>query len=279
MLTASRSRWHVPVQVSLLFVHLARILLPVVQVMNFVLIATGYVLGHKHGAPIARENILLLPRAAMLVLCVYFKLHIHDRTLRPCAVVAHGGIGKTWPFLAWIQMHLPVLCIHRSHSGQVIYIILIGGDRQARCGCKLTYIIRTQCEVIRVSLCGSLSHLSLSIRGIISLLMRPVQDFAMYAVTSILDDSLNSGTHSDATRRAALFAGQGRDCSGTHSHSGFSPGQDFLGGSTSTFLMRKDPQEHSSENLTTSGRGSDLATLPAGALLHLMSHVGQLLWG
>lgn len=73
--------------------------------------AAGYVLGHKHGGrkflPSAHEkfaNILLLPMATMLVLGVYLKLHIHERTVRPYAVVAHGVLGKTWPLLAWVQM-------------------------------------------------------------------------------------------------------------------------------------------------------------------------------
>ncbi|KZV99235.1 hypothetical protein EXIGLDRAFT_699275 [Exidia glandulosa HHB12029] len=94
VLGITRSRWHVPLQAT-----------------NFALTAAGYVLGHKHGGrkflPSAHEkmaNFLLLPLAAMLVLGVYLKLHIHERTLRPYAVVAHGIIGKTWPLLAWIQM-------------------------------------------------------------------------------------------------------------------------------------------------------------------------------
>ncbi|EJD54357.1 hypothetical protein AURDEDRAFT_79231 [Auricularia subglabra TFB-10046 SS5] len=90
----TRSRWHVPLQAT-----------------NFVLTAAGYVLGHRHGgrkfAPSAHEtfaNILILPLLAMLVLGIYLKLHIHERTLRPYAVRAHGIIGKTWPVLAWTQM-------------------------------------------------------------------------------------------------------------------------------------------------------------------------------
>jgi hypothetical protein len=49
-------------------------------------------------------NILLIPIAAQLVLGVYLKLHIHERTLRPLAVRVHGVIGKSYPVLGWVQM-------------------------------------------------------------------------------------------------------------------------------------------------------------------------------
>ena len=49
-------------------------------------------------------NILLMPIAAQLALGVYLKLHIHERTLRPWAVRAHGVVGKSYPVLGWVQM-------------------------------------------------------------------------------------------------------------------------------------------------------------------------------
>jgi hypothetical protein len=41
---------------------------------------------------------------AQLVLGVYLKLHIHERTLRPYAVLAHGVLGKSYPIWGWVQM-------------------------------------------------------------------------------------------------------------------------------------------------------------------------------
>lgn len=45
-----------------------------------------------------------MPIFAQLALGVYLKLHIHERTLRPWAVRAHGVVGKSYPVLGWIQM-------------------------------------------------------------------------------------------------------------------------------------------------------------------------------
>jgi hypothetical protein len=71
----------------------------------------GYILGHAHGGreflPSAHgkfANILLMPIAAQLALGVYLKLHVHERTLRPWAVRAHGVVGKSYPVLGWVQM-------------------------------------------------------------------------------------------------------------------------------------------------------------------------------
>ncbi|KAI0249682.1 hypothetical protein BJV78DRAFT_1324829 [Lactifluus subvellereus] len=90
----SRSRWHVPLQTA-----------------GIVLTLGGYVLGHAHGGreflPSAHgkfANILLVPIATQLALGVYLKLHIHERTLRPWAVRAHGIVGKSYPILGWTQL-------------------------------------------------------------------------------------------------------------------------------------------------------------------------------
>jgi hypothetical protein len=94
VLGLSRSRWHVPLQVT-----------------GITLTLGGYILGHTHGGrqflPSAHgkfANILLMPIAAQLALGVYLKLHIHERTLRPWAVRAHGIVGKSYPVLGWVQM-------------------------------------------------------------------------------------------------------------------------------------------------------------------------------
>jgi hypothetical protein len=48
--------------------------------------------------------VLLLPIAAQLALGVYLRLHVHERTLRPWAVRAHGLVGRSFPVLGWTQM-------------------------------------------------------------------------------------------------------------------------------------------------------------------------------
>ncbi|KAI9440867.1 hypothetical protein H4582DRAFT_1939818 [Lactarius indigo] len=94
VLGLSRSRWHVPLQAA-----------------GIVLTLGGYVLGHAHGgrqflssAHGALAKLLFVPLAAQLALGVYLKLHIHERTLRPWAVRAHGVVGKSYPVLGWTQM-------------------------------------------------------------------------------------------------------------------------------------------------------------------------------
>lgn len=75
------------------------------------LTAAGYILGHSHkGRPFlssAHENfanILFIPIIFQLALGIYLKLHIHEQSIRPFFVVAHGIIGKTYPILAWTQI-------------------------------------------------------------------------------------------------------------------------------------------------------------------------------
>ncbi|KAF7309492.1 Protein YTP1 [Mycena indigotica] len=94
VLGITRSRWHVPL-----------------QSVGFVLTAGGYILGHSHGGrmflPSAHgifANILLVPIATQLALGIYLKLHIHEASIRPYAVIAHGVVGKAYPILGWTQM-------------------------------------------------------------------------------------------------------------------------------------------------------------------------------
>ena len=42
--------------------------------------------------------------AVQLVLGIYLKLHIHERSIRPYAVVLHGIVGKAYPIIGWTQM-------------------------------------------------------------------------------------------------------------------------------------------------------------------------------
>ncbi|TFK82277.1 hypothetical protein K466DRAFT_666612 [Polyporus arcularius HHB13444] len=94
VLGLSRSRWHVPLQSA-----------------GFALTAAGYILGHSHGGRAFQAgahgkfaNILFVPMALQLALGVYLKLHIHEETIRPWAVKAHGVVGKAYPIFGWVQM-------------------------------------------------------------------------------------------------------------------------------------------------------------------------------
>ncbi|RPD58978.1 hypothetical protein L226DRAFT_465771 [Lentinus tigrinus ALCF2SS1-7] len=94
VLGLSRSRWHVPLQSA-----------------GFALTIAGYILGHSHrgrsflaGAHGKFANILFVPIALQLALGIYLKLHIHEQTIRPWAVKAHGVVGKAYPIFGWVQM-------------------------------------------------------------------------------------------------------------------------------------------------------------------------------
>ncbi|KZT57347.1 membrane protein [Calocera cornea HHB12733] len=88
-----KSRWHIPL-----------------QCVGLVLTTAGYILGHSHGGrqftwtvhvPMATVIIFLL--GAQAALGIYLKLHIHQNTLRPWAVRAHGILGKCYPLVGWVQ--------------------------------------------------------------------------------------------------------------------------------------------------------------------------------
>lgn len=49
-------------------------------------------------------SILLGIIATQLVLGIYLKLHIHEKTIRPFAVIAHGVLGRMYPIFGWMQM-------------------------------------------------------------------------------------------------------------------------------------------------------------------------------
>ncbi|KII86016.1 hypothetical protein PLICRDRAFT_44469 [Plicaturopsis crispa FD-325 SS-3] len=99
VLGMTRSRWHVPMQSA-----------------GIALTAAGYILGHAHkgrqflaSAHGPTANVLFFPLLAQLVVGVYLKLHIHERTLRPWAVRVHGFIGKAFPVFGWTQMMFGVI--------------------------------------------------------------------------------------------------------------------------------------------------------------------------
>lgn len=81
------------------------------QATGYALTVAGYILGHSHKGrafpPSAHgkfANFLVIPIISQLVLGIYLKLHIHEKSVRPYFVVAHGIIGKIYPILAWTQM-------------------------------------------------------------------------------------------------------------------------------------------------------------------------------
>ncbi|KAF5318382.1 hypothetical protein D9611_013908 [Ephemerocybe angulata] len=93
VLGLSKSRWHVPVQAT-----------------GFLLTIGGYILGHSHkgrqfppGAHGKFANILIIPILAQLVIGIYLKLHINEKSIRPYVVKVHSVIGKSYPILAWTQ--------------------------------------------------------------------------------------------------------------------------------------------------------------------------------
>ncbi|KAK7038692.1 hypothetical protein VNI00_010576 [Paramarasmius palmivorus] len=120
VLGISRSRWHVPL-----------------QSVGFLLTAGGYILGHSHkgrsfleGAHGKMASIMFIPITAQLVLGIYLKLHIHERTLRPWAVRAHGILGKSYPIWGWIQMLFGAITIRSycrgGHLGQCLAHYIMG---------------------------------------------------------------------------------------------------------------------------------------------------------
>ncbi|PCH44534.1 hypothetical protein WOLCODRAFT_139059 [Wolfiporia cocos MD-104 SS10] len=120
VLGIARSRWHVPLQSA-----------------GIALTVAGYILGHSHGGrafPATVHglfaNIILLPLFLQLALGVYLKLHIHERTLRPWAVRAHGVVGKAYPVLGWTQMLFGAITMRGycrgGHLGQCLAHYIMG---------------------------------------------------------------------------------------------------------------------------------------------------------
>lgn len=108
VLGLTRSRWHVPV-----------------QCLAFALTFGGIFLGHAHGGRQFPSSVhshlgswFLVPILAQLGLGIYLKLHIHERTLRPYAVHAHGILGRIWPILGWVQGLFGVITL-RGFCGEV----------------------------------------------------------------------------------------------------------------------------------------------------------------
>lgn len=95
------------------------------QSLAFALTFAGIILGHAHGGRQFTHSFhgsfaswLLLPILAQLSLGVYLKLHIHEETVRPYAVRAHGILGRIWPILGWVQGLFGVVVL-RGFCGEV----------------------------------------------------------------------------------------------------------------------------------------------------------------
>ena len=79
------------------------------QSVAFTLTFAGTMLRHAHGGrqfPRSFHGSLgswLLPILGQLFLGVYLKLHVHEKTLRPYAVRAHGILERLWPIFGWVQ--------------------------------------------------------------------------------------------------------------------------------------------------------------------------------
>lgn len=81
------------------------------QATGFALTFAGFILGHAHKGRMflsslhgSFASIMLGPIFAQLSLGIYLKLHIHEKTLRPYAVIAHGILGRMYPIFGWMQM-------------------------------------------------------------------------------------------------------------------------------------------------------------------------------
>ncbi|KZT07357.1 uncharacterized protein LAESUDRAFT_743047 [Laetiporus sulphureus 93-53] len=120
VLGISRSRWHVPLQSA-----------------GFALTIAGYILGHAHGGRAflagvhgIMANIMLAPIALQLILGIYLKLHIHELSLRPWAVRAHGVVGKAYPIIGWTQMLFGAITVRGycrgDHLGQCLAHYIMG---------------------------------------------------------------------------------------------------------------------------------------------------------
>jgi hypothetical protein len=68
--------------------------------------------------------ILFGPIVAQLALGIFLKLHIHEQTIRPFAVVMHGVLGKMYPIFGWTQMLFGVLTFRGYCRGGALGVYL-----------------------------------------------------------------------------------------------------------------------------------------------------------
>ena len=77
-----------------------RKIIPIISILTLYTMATQ--------AHAVFGNIILIFIITQLLLGVYLKLHIHEKTIRPYIVPFHGIIGKAWPVLGWTQVRIPL---------------------------------------------------------------------------------------------------------------------------------------------------------------------------
>jgi hypothetical protein len=103
VLGLSKSRWHVPVQLS-----------------GAVLVLIGFIMGHAHGGrEFSGDNIhrafsstVILTLTCQIALGIYLKLHLEkgfNKWVRPISVKAHQIIGLIVPFVGYMQMVFGVI--------------------------------------------------------------------------------------------------------------------------------------------------------------------------
>jgi len=126
VLGLSKSRWHVPVQLS-----------------GAVLVLIGFILGHAHeGREFSGDNIhrafgstVILTLTCQVLLGIYLKLHIEkgfNKRFRPFAAKVHQIVGILVPFVGYIQMVFGVITAvgwcRDDHLGQCLAHFIMGSS-------------------------------------------------------------------------------------------------------------------------------------------------------
>jgi len=136
------------------------------QSTGFVLTIGGYFLGHMHGGRKFRESahatfasVVMAFIAVQLGLGIYLKLHIHERSIRPYAVVLHGIVGRAYPIIGWTQMLFGAIAYmgycRDGNLGQCLahYIMVRISVIQALCLIQCCVFSRGAASSLMVSLC------------------------------------------------------------------------------------------------------------------------------
>lgn len=101
-------------------------------------------------------NVVMAFIAVQLTLGIYLKLHIHERSVRPYAVVLHGIVGRAYPIIGWTQMLF----------GAIAYMGYCRGGNLGQC---LAHYIMVRISVVQTPLC--LIQRCMFSRGAVSSLM------------------------------------------------------------------------------------------------------------
>lgn len=136
------------------------------QSVGFVLTAAGYILGHSHkgrqfphSAHGTFASILFVPILLQLSFGIYLKLHIHEKSLRPYAVRAHGIVGKAYPILGWTQMLMGATTYggycRGSHLGQCLAHYIMVRYEQHFCSADHGMLVLTKCAPVIIRSQGS----------------------------------------------------------------------------------------------------------------------------